>query len=107
MSGGTGNDTYVVRGGNDVVVENANEGIDHVQSFDSYVLTANVENLELIAGDIDGTGNGLDNDIYGTDGVNVLSGLGGNDDFTAMPGMTSWSAAQATTITMVALVPTS
>jgi hypothetical protein len=44
----------------------------------------NVENLILTGSDdISGTGNGLDNRIYGNTGANVLSGLGGNDYLSA------------------------
>ncbi len=72
----TGEATQVV----DQVTESANEGIDTVQSSATYTLTTNVENLILI-GDliIDGTGNGIGNNITGSSAVNTLSGLGGND----------------------------
>ena len=65
LYGGAGDDEYVVRETNDLVVENANEGIDRVQAWESYTFTANVENLQLVGRDIDGTGNGLDNIIDG------------------------------------------
>jgi Ca2+-binding RTX toxin-like protein len=48
MIGGLGNDTYYVDNIGDKVVENANEGIDTVQSKISYTLGANVENLNLL-----------------------------------------------------------
>lgn len=47
MIGGAGNDTYYVDNVGDKVVENANEGIDTVQSKISYALGDNVENLNL------------------------------------------------------------
>ena len=48
MHGGTGNDLYYVNRVEDVVIENANEGIDTVRSDVSYTLGDHVENLELL-----------------------------------------------------------
>lgn len=79
MTAGKGSDTYAVDDAGDVVVEAADEGIDLVQSSVSYALGANVEGLILTAGEIDGTGNELDNFIIGTDGNNVLDGGAGAD----------------------------
>jgi len=75
LAGGAGNDTYVVDNIGDAVTENADNGIDTVQSSISYALTDNVENLVLTgAANLDGTGNVLDNSITGTSGNNVLDG---------------------------------
>lgn len=80
MAGGIGNDTYYVDNVGDVVIEKLGEGTDIVQSSITYTLTANVENLTLTGtGNINGTGNDLDNAIYGNTGNNVLTGMGGND----------------------------
>ena len=82
MVGGTGDDIYFVDDAGDKVVEQAgaDSGIDIVASLVSYVLSANVENLNLNSnGDIDGTGNSLDNVIFGLDGANKILGLDGND----------------------------
>lgn len=80
MTGRTGNDTYMVDSANDKVVENLNEGRDLVNSWVTYVLANNVEDLTLL-GDklINGTGNGLDNVIAGNSANNVLVGNAGND----------------------------
>ncbi len=87
MYGGIGNDTYVVDNAGDLVVENADEGVDTVQSSISYTLTENVENLTLTgSSSINGTGNELDNVIVGNTGNNVLSGLAGNDTLTGNNG---------------------
>ena len=58
LIGGLGNDSYVVDNINDVLVENANEGTDTVQSKIDYVLGANFENLTLLGiAAVYGTGN--------------------------------------------------
>jgi Ca2+-binding RTX toxin-like protein len=80
MSGGAGNDTYVVDNSLDTANENFNEGTDLVNSSATFTLGANVENLTLTgAGVIDGTGNELANTINGNAQNNLLFGLGGND----------------------------
>lgn len=83
MQGGAQNDTYVVDNLDDVVTENLNEGTDTVESFVSYTLGANVENLTLIGfsgtEDLIGVGNGDSNTIIGNNGDNLLDGQGGAD----------------------------
>ena len=80
LVGGAGNDTYIVDSSGDVVTENPNEGTDTVQSSITYTLTDNVENLVLTgSGDLNGTGNALDNVITGNSGSNTLDGGAGND----------------------------
>jgi trimeric autotransporter adhesin len=95
MSGGLGNDTYIVGNfvaGNatlsDSVVEAANAGYDAVMAYASYVMPANVERLVLgnTAGNINGTGNSLDNTIEGNGGNNVIDGGAGNDSIFAFGG---------------------
>jgi Ca2+-binding RTX toxin-like protein len=79
MIGGLGNDIYYVDNTGDVVVENAGEGTDTVRASVNYVLTANVENLELLTGALTGTGNDLANTITGNAADNLLYGLAGAD----------------------------
>lgn len=80
MIGGAGDDTYVVRDIGDVVTETEDGGTDKVQSHIAYTLGAYVENLQLMGtGNLNGTGNGLDNAITGNSGNNVLVGGLGND----------------------------
>ncbi|HQM82718.1 MAG TPA: calcium-binding protein [Syntrophorhabdaceae bacterium] len=80
MFGGAGNDTYYVDNLGDVVTENADEGTDSVRSSVSYALTNNIENLTLTGTDsINGTGNDLNNQIYGNTAANIISGEAGND----------------------------
>jgi Ca2+-binding RTX toxin-like protein len=86
LSGGLGDDTYIVSTG-DSVVENANEGIDTVQSNVTHTLGANVENLTLTGTTaINGTGNTLNNVLKGNSGVNSLSGAAGNDTLEGLGG---------------------
>ena len=83
MYGGAGNDTYGVDSPKDLVIENAGEGTDTVYAINmTYTLTANVENLNLIGvanTSTNGTGNNLNNQIFGNTGANTLWGLDGND----------------------------
>ena len=80
MRGGAGDDEFEVFSASDVVIEEANSGIDSVWSSIDYTLGANVENLQLVwDGDINGTGNELDNRIYGNSGNNILNGGKGDD----------------------------
>jgi trimeric autotransporter adhesin len=80
MNGSAGNDTYIVENTGDIVTEAANEGTDTVQSSINYTLTDNVENLTLTGtGDINGTGNALDNIIIGNSSNNTIKSGAGND----------------------------
>jgi Ca2+-binding RTX toxin-like protein len=88
LIGGTGNDDYKVDDAGDRVVESGpSTDVDSVQSFITYTLGKDLEELFLL-GDaaIDGTGNSLDNLIEGTDKGNVLSGLDGNDSLMGQDG---------------------
>ncbi|WP_197282295.1 M10 family metallopeptidase, partial [Pseudomonas lini] len=82
MSGDTGNDTYIVDNSRDAVLETstlANE-IDTVRASASFVLSANLENLELTGtANLNGIGNTLNNVITGNDGNNQLNGGAGLD----------------------------
>jgi len=83
MEGGTGDDVYLVDDSGDTVVEASGEGTDLVYTtLASYTLGADVENLDYNAftGNFAGTGNSLDNDIYGGSGTDTLSGLDGADE---------------------------
>jgi Ca2+-binding RTX toxin-like protein len=82
MYGGDGNDAYFVDNMGDVVIENLNEGNDTVYASIDYRLGANVENLVLQGGAIQGYGNGLANALSGTSDANLLNGGGGGDFLT-------------------------
>ena len=80
LIGGAGDDTYVVDHRGEVVTEGANAGNDTVQSGVGFTLGPNVEKLILTGtGNINGTGNALDNTLIGNAGNNVLSGGAGAD----------------------------
>ena len=80
LKGGAGNDIYVVDVATDVVIENAGEGIDLVQSAITWTLAAEVEGLTLTgSGNVNGTGNALNNTLTGNTGNNVLDGGAGAD----------------------------
>jgi Ca2+-binding RTX toxin-like protein len=80
LVGGNGNDTYTldaadtitegVNGGNDTVLANATTVLDFI-NIESLTLTGN--------GNINGTGNILDNVLTGNTGNNALSGFAGTD----------------------------
>ncbi|WP_414472641.1 beta strand repeat-containing protein [Microvirga sp. M2] len=80
LIGGLGNDTYIVDDIGDIIIENAGEGTDTVETSLSFTLGDNVENLVLTGeDDVSGTGNALANTITGNDGHNILDGGLGAD----------------------------
>jgi Ca2+-binding RTX toxin-like protein len=81
MTGGAGDDAYTVDRPGDVVVERTGEGVDTVDSYAlSYGLSANVENLNLVASYAQtGIGNALANRIAGGQGADTIIGLNGDD----------------------------
>ncbi|WP_370567234.1 calcium-binding protein, partial [Dolichospermum sp. LEGE 00240] len=64
----------------DVIVEFSNQGIDTVESFITWTLKTNLENLTLTGTTaINGTGNTLNNTLIGNTGNNILNGGAGTD----------------------------
>ncbi|WP_285410148.1 calcium-binding protein, partial [Pseudomonas sp. FR229a] len=88
MTGGGGNDTYIVDNIGDVVSETGTSlsEIDSVYSYVDYTLGANLEILNLVGSASKGTGNGLNNSIYGNDADNILDGGAGTDSLTGGAG---------------------
>jgi serralysin len=80
MSGGKGNDTYVLDNAGDVVIEAAGGGTDLVKSSVSWTMGANVDKVALIgSANISAAGNTLNNTMLGNTGNNSLNGGAGND----------------------------
>jgi Ca2+-binding RTX toxin-like protein len=86
MIGGPGDDLYRIDSLGDVVVENAGEGRDGINSAIDYRLAANFENLGLQDGAVIGIGNEHDNQMHGNANDNILDGLGGVDTFQGFAG---------------------
>lgn len=79
LTGGAGDDTYVVDGA-DTIVELVHEGIDTVFSSATFSLTPDLEHLTLTGtAGINGTGNGQNNMLTGNGSANVLDGGAGAD----------------------------
>ena len=80
LLGGLGDDTYVIDSLDDVLIENADEGTDTIESSVGYTLSDNFENLTLTgSADINGAGNDADNGLTGNSGDNLLDGGLGAD----------------------------
>jgi len=87
LAGGLGDDNYVVDNVGDTIVENANSGIDTVESRVTLTLGSNLENLTLTGtAAINGTGNILNNVLKGNSMANSLNGGDGNDTLEGLAG---------------------
>lgn len=90
MSGGTGDDIYYLYSSINRAYEAANSGVDTIDTWMSYTLPENFENLRVTGDKRFAFGNSLDNIISGSssrqtfdggDGNDVLTGGGGADTF--------------------------
>jgi Ca2+-binding RTX toxin-like protein len=80
MTGGAGDDTYIVDNVKDAISEKATGGTDTAMSSVGYTLASTVENLTLTSSaNIGGTGNKLNNTIIGNTANNTLAGAAGDD----------------------------
>ncbi|MCU7251073.1 M10 family metallopeptidase C-terminal domain-containing protein, partial [Pseudomonas koreensis] len=80
LVGLTGDDTYVIDEIGDQIIEQANEGHDRVLAWNSFVLSANVEDGQLMGNAaLSLYGNELDNVLTGNSGDNTLNGGVGAD----------------------------
>jgi Ca2+-binding RTX toxin-like protein len=80
MSGGDGDDIYIVDNIGDKAIEVGVDGEDLVRASVTYILDANIEDLELTGkAAINATGNSLDNTLAGNEAANILDGMWGAD----------------------------
>ena len=80
LIGGLGDDIYYVDSLEDIVIEYENEGYDIIYStLANYILSANVELLQIISGGANVTGSSGDDNIVGNAENNNIWGVGGND----------------------------
>ncbi len=80
LNGGVGDDTYIIDSATDTITEATNSGIDTVRSSVPYTLGVNLENLRLTGTrGINGTGNSLNNIVFGNIANNTLNGRAGDD----------------------------
>jgi Ca2+-binding RTX toxin-like protein len=95
LIGGGGNDTYVLGAGSDLIVEaagaagGASDTVTSTISLSMHIEAPfnGIERLVLLGdGNLDGTGNGLNNSITGNSGHNALFGFGGDDNLTGNDG---------------------
>ena len=86
MTGRAGDDLYKVDNAGDIVVELSGDGNDTIHATVSYTLSDNVENLRLNGSALNGTGNALNNGIYGNGFANTLEGGAGDDILTGFGG---------------------
>jgi beta-glucanase (GH16 family) len=82
MSGGTGDDVYYLYSTINRAFESANSGIDTINTWMSYTLPTNIENLTVTGADRYAFGNSLDNIISGAAGRQTIDGGAGNDVLT-------------------------
>src|SRR5699024_10152131 len=90
LRGHQGNDVYTIGAGDTVVETVAGDagGVDTVRALVNHALSANVENLVLVAASNEnGTGNALANTITGNAFANILTGGGLNDRLTGGDGV--------------------
>ncbi|RAI03527.1 hypothetical protein DLJ53_03270 [Acuticoccus sediminis] len=85
MLGGLGDDIFYVSSLDDMVIEEADGGIDTIIAYTRIELPAYVENL-IVRGGGQGVGNGLGNAMTLDDGTGTLSGAAGDDTLTGNAG---------------------
>src|SRR3546814_20476903 len=99
MSGRAGDDIYHLYSTRNQAVEDANNGVDTVKTWMSYVLPAHIENLTVTGCGRQAVGNGLDTIVPGGSGPPPLTGRAGNDVPTGPAGAADFArtARQGTT----------
>lgn len=82
MSGGTGDDIYYLYSSINRASEAPGQGVDTINTWMSYTLPANFENLVVTGNNRHAFGNDLDNIISGASGSQTIDGGRGNDVLT-------------------------
>ncbi|MFB9948665.1 family 16 glycosylhydrolase [Rhizobium puerariae] len=82
MKGGTGDDIYYLYSSINRAYEASGSGVDTIETWMSYTLPENFENLRVTGNDRFAFGNGADNIISGASGRQTLDGGAGNDVLT-------------------------
>lgn len=87
MTGGAGDDLYIVDDEGDFAEESADQGVDEIRSSISWTLSGFVENLTLTGSSVlNATGNQAPNRLVGNAAANVLDGGLGADTMTGGAG---------------------
>ena len=86
MSGGTGDDIYYLYSSINHATEAAGQGVDTVNTWMSYTLPENIENLTVTGNNSHAFGNSGDNIISGASGSQTIDGGAGNDVLTGGTG---------------------
>ena len=86
LQGGFGDDVYLIHSAADVVVEDANGGVDTVITTFNTTIGTNIEVLILNGSANEATGNDVDNQLVGGTGADLISGRGGNDTLSGNAG---------------------
>lgn len=94
MSGGTGDDIYYIYSTLNHVSEAPGGGVDTVNTWMSYTLQANFENLTVTGSGSYAFGNAADNIISGAAGSQVIDGGAGNDVLTGGGGADTFIVAK-------------
>src|SRR5690606_38794519 len=79
MAGGAGDDIYYLYNTRNKAYEEANRGIDTIDTWMSYRLPPQIENLRVTGSGRQAIGNELDNIITGGSGSQTLDGGKGDD----------------------------
>lgn len=82
LIGGIDDDTYILRGVGDRILEEQGGGVDTLRvdlPTGTYVLPNGLENLVLLGGTVTGVGNAASNRLSGNATGNLLFGAGGHD----------------------------
>ena len=82
MHGGTGDDIYYLYSTINRAVESSAQGTDTINTWMSYTLPANIENLIVTGDGRNAFGNSLDNIISGSSSKQTIDGGAGNDVLT-------------------------